>query len=52
MVTVSVHFSSGSRRSLTKAKLTVVEREEAEKYAWTEPAFRAVYEQDPHVSQT
>ena len=27
-----------------KAELTAVEREEAQKYAWTEPAFRAVYE--------
>ena len=28
-----------------KAELTAVEREEAQRYAWTEPAFRAVYEQ-------
>jgi lysophospholipase L1-like esterase len=28
----------------SKAALTAVEREEAQKYAWTEPAFRAVYE--------
>ena len=35
----------------TKAELTAVEREEAQKYAWTEPAFRAVYEQDPHIAQ-
>ena len=27
-----------------KAELVAVEREEAQKYAWTEPAFRAVYE--------
>jgi lysophospholipase L1-like esterase len=27
-----------------KTELTAVEREEAQKYAWTEPAFRAVYE--------
>jgi lysophospholipase L1-like esterase len=27
-----------------KAELTAVEREEAERYAWTETAFRAVYE--------
>ena len=32
-----------------KAELAAVEREEAQKYAWTEPAFRAVYETDPHV---
>jgi lysophospholipase L1-like esterase len=29
----------------TKAELAAVEREEAQRYAWTEPAFRAVYEQ-------
>jgi hypothetical protein len=29
----------------TKAELADVEREEAVRYAWTEPAFRAVYEQ-------
>jgi lysophospholipase L1-like esterase len=29
----------------TKSKLVAVEREEAQRYAWTEPAFRAVYEQ-------
>ena len=28
----------------TKGALTAVEREEAQKYAWAEPAFRAVYE--------
>jgi lysophospholipase L1-like esterase len=28
----------------SKAALTAVERDEAQKYAWTEPAFRAVYE--------
>ena len=27
-----------------KPELTAVERDEAQKYAWTEPAFRTVYE--------
>ena len=35
-----------------KAKLTPVEREEAQKYAWTEPAFRAVNEEIARFKRT
>ena len=41
---VSALFSYWQPIIFIKAKLTAVEREEAQKYAWTEPAFRAVNE--------